>query len=133
MNSTARRFPARLACLTEVLIHMATICKQAGLKSIEKLRVELVVEELFTNTVHHGYGQDCDLPVWIAAYSSNGNLCITYQDAAPAYNPLTHVANKTPPSLGGLGVTLVQNMAQACYHHENGRNTLKLTFPPSPD
>ena len=130
-SSAARCFPARIASLTEVLAHMVEICKQVGLRNIEQLRVELVVEELFTNTVRHGYGQDCDQPVWIAADSRDGNLCITYQDAAPAHNPLDRPDDRTPPPVGGLGITLVENFAQARYLHEDGRNTLILTFPPS--
>ena len=132
MNFAARRFPARLTSLTGVLAYMATICKQVGLKKNEQLRVELAVEELFTNTVCHGYGQDCDQPVWIAADNRNGSLCITYQDAAPAFNPLDRPAGRVPPPIGGLGVTLVENFANMRYLHEDGRNTLILTFPPSP-
>lgn len=132
MNFASRRFPARMAALTEVLAHMATICKQAGLAHQEQLRVELAVEELFTNTVCHGYGQDCDQPVWIAADSNNRNLCITYQDAAPAYNPMDRLTDRPPPPIGGLGVTLVESFANTRYLHENGRNTLILTFPQSP-
>ena len=130
-DSSARHFPARLTALTEVLDHIAAICKQAGLKNDEQLRVELAVEELFTNTVRHGYGQDCDQPVWIAADNSNGSLCITYQDAAPAYNPLNRPTDRIPPPIGGLGVTLVENFAHTLYLHENERNTLIMTFPPS--
>jgi anti-sigma regulatory factor (Ser/Thr protein kinase) len=122
-----------MTSLTEVLAHMAAICKQASLKNNEQLRVELVVEELFTNTVHHGYGQDCDQPVWIAADSRDGSLCITYQDAAPAHNPLNRPANRILPPVGGLGITLIENFAQARYLYEDGRNTLILTFPPSHD
>lgn len=133
MDFAARRFPARLTSLTEVLAHMGAICKRVGLKNNEQLRVELVVEELFTNTVRHGYGQDCDQPVWIAAESKNGNLCITYQDAAPAYNPMDRPSGRPAPSIGGLGVTLVENIANPRYLHENGRNTLILTFQPSPN
>jgi anti-sigma regulatory factor (Ser/Thr protein kinase) len=133
MNCPAHQFPARLSSLREALTYVAAICTQAGLKKNEQLRVELVIEELFTNTVCHGYGDDCDDPVWIAANVSNENLCITYQDAAPAYNPLTRPTNRIPSAIGGLGVTLVKHFAQARYFHENGRNTLILTFQLSSD
>lgn len=131
LNSSTRRFPARLASLVDVLSHTVAICKQAGLNNDEKLRVELVVEELFTNSVLHGYGQDCDEPVWIAADNNNGALCITYQDAAPAFNPLDRPADRVAPVIGGLGVTLVESFADTRYLYQDGRNTLILTFPPS--
>ena len=133
MNSASHHFPARLTSLSEVLAHITAICKQAGLKNDEQLRVELAVEELFTNTVRHGYGQDSDQSVWIAADNNNGSLCITYQDAAPAYNPLERPTDRIPPPIGGLGVTLIENFAHTRYLHENGRNTLILTFLSAPD
>lgn len=133
MNFVARRFPARMSALTEVLACVGEICNQAEIKHNAQLRMELVVEELFTNTVLHGYGGDCDLSVWIAANFDNEKLCITYQDEAPAYNPLDRSNNITTPSLGGLGVALVERFAHTRYLHENGRNTLILTFQPSPD
>lgn len=133
MNFLVHQFSARLASLTEALAHVATICKQAGLKNNEQLRVELVIEELFTNTVHHGYGEDCDRPIWIAAEISKESLCITYQDAAPAYNPLNRTTSRISSSIGGLGMTLIENFANTRYLHENGRNTLILTFPLSSD
>jgi anti-sigma regulatory factor (Ser/Thr protein kinase) len=90
-----------------------------------------VIEEIFTNTVCHGYGQDCDEPVWISAENNNGNLCITYQDTGPAFNPLDRTVDRVAPDIGGLGITLVERLAQASYRYENGRNTLTLKFPPA--
>ena len=133
MNFPPHRFSARLAALTEALAHVASICKQAGLKHSEQLRVELVVEELFTNTVQHGYGEDCDQPVWIGANFSNDGLCITYEDAAPAYKPLDQITERPSPTIGGLGLTLIEKFAHTRYLHENGRNTIILTFSPTPD
>ena len=132
MNSTVRQFPARLAALTEVLAHIAAVCDRSGMTKIEQMRVELAVEELFTNTVRHGYGRDSDQPVWIATETRDGSLCVTYQDAATPYNPLNRPAITIPPPLGGLGVTLVENFADTRYRYEDGRNTLILTFPPTP-
>lgn len=132
MNCPAHQFSARLTCLTEALAYVATICKQAGLKNNQQLRVELVIEELFTNSVNHGYGENCDHPIWIAASTSNESLSITYQDAAPAYNPLTRPTNINS-TIGGLGVTLIETFAHTRYLYENGRNTLILTFHISSD
>ena len=131
INFLPRLFSARLASLAEVLAHAVTICKQAGLNIDERLRVELAIEELFTNTVLHGYGKDCDEPVWISAEINSEGLSITYQDAAPAHNPLVRPIGRVAPAIGGLGVTLIENFAQARYLYEDGRNKLILTFPPA--
>ncbi len=128
MNYPAHQFSARLNSLTEALTYVTTICSEAGLKKNEQLRVELVIEELFTNTVCHGYGEDCDQPIWIAANVDNESLCITYQDAAPAYDPLSQTTNRASSAIGGLGVVLIKHFAQVDYQRENERNTLILTF-----
>jgi len=131
MNFNPRQFTARLSSLGEVLTHTETICREAGLSRDEQLKVELVIEELFTNSVCHGYGHDCNEPVWIAAENQNGNLRIIYQDAAHAYNPLTRPAGKVAPEIGGLGITLVKRYGNPHYLFEGGRNTLILSFLPS--
>jgi anti-sigma regulatory factor (Ser/Thr protein kinase) len=129
MNFEVRQFPARITCLTEVLAHIASICKQAGLEYIEQMRVELVIEELYTNTVNHGYKQNCELPIWISAEVADNNMSITYQDAAPFFNPLERQPNENTSSLGGVGVTIIQKFAQLHYFYKEGRNTLILIFP----
>jgi anti-sigma regulatory factor (Ser/Thr protein kinase) len=118
-----------MASLTEVIAHVAAFCEQAHLQSSETLRVELVVEELFTNSVLHGYGRDSEQSVWLTADIGNGSLCITYQDAAPAYNPLNRTDGKIAPLIGGHGVNLVEKFALVRYLYDNGRNTLVLIFP----
>jgi anti-sigma regulatory factor (Ser/Thr protein kinase) len=117
--------------MDQVLMFVAGVCQQACFKKIERLRVEMVIEELFTNTVHHGYGQDCEQPVWIVVEVQSGQLCITYQDAATPYNPLHRSAVQAEPDIGGLGVRLIENMAQTDYRYVDGRNTLILKFSSS--
>lgn len=128
MNFPPVCFPARMTAIGAMLQHIVSVCQQCGLSKVEQMRVELVLEELFTNTVHHGYGQDCDQPVWISASYNDDGLSIVYQDEAPAYNPLDRPTVQIPPTLGGLGITLVENIATTHYSNENGRNTLTLEF-----
>lgn len=97
------------------------------------LRIELVVEELFTNTVRHGYCTDSDAPVWLRIEPAPGSVALIYQDAAPAYNPLTHDIELTAPlaarAIGGLGVHLIRELAtDVTYRRADSRNILTLTF-----
>ena len=48
----------------------------------------LVVEELFTNTVTHGYRGGADAPVEISLACDRGGVTLLYEDAAPPFNPL---------------------------------------------
>ena len=50
----SRTFPARRDALPQVEAFLAEVCSAAGLDRAMCLRVTLLVEELFTNTVVHG-------------------------------------------------------------------------------
>jgi anti-sigma regulatory factor (Ser/Thr protein kinase) len=128
MNAAPKEFPARMSALSEVLSHVAAICRTAGLTGAQGTSVELVIEELFSNTVDHGYPQDSERPVWIAAHSDSNALHLVYQDLAARFNPLERPKERSPSRPGGWGVQLVENFADAVYRYENGRNTLTLTF-----
>ena len=97
------------------------------------LRVELAIEELFTNTVRHGYGADSDALVWLRLLIAPGSLYLVFQDAAPAYDPLQHVPQLAAPEgaqpVGGLGIHLVRELAaEIAYRRTEDRNILTLTF-----
>ncbi len=126
MNYSPRCFPARMSALSEVVSHIDNICGETGQETQQRLRIELVIEELFTNTVSHGYGGDSEQPVWISAEVSAGKLLIVYQDSARACNPLD--INNGLACAGGQGIKLIRQFSQASYRRENGRNTLHLTF-----
>lgn len=132
MDTAAKSFPARMAALHDLLAYVSEICRNAGLSGDAKTKVELVIEELFCNTVAHGYQQDSDQAVWIAFAGEVQNLRLLYQDEAPAFNPLNLPGKTSENALGGWGMRLIENFADAAYHYENGRNTLTLVFKLSP-
>ncbi len=111
-------FPARKDALAGVTAFTAEVCAAGGLGRDACLRLTLLVEELFTNSVVHGYRGDCDRPVRVALDLAPGTITLTYEDAAPPYDPF---AALRPPEetmrveerrVGGLGVHLVAAMAQ---------------------
>lgn len=129
------RFPARLDALPSLLAWVAGICAHAGLDRHASLQAELVIEELFTNSIQHGYANDSTRFVWISSRRGTGHLLLRYQDAAPPYNPLAE-----PPGIpsltalmrqeGGFGLGLVRGMPrQARYFREDECNILELEFP----
>jgi anti-sigma regulatory factor (Ser/Thr protein kinase) len=128
MNAAAKAFPARMSALNDVLTHVAEICLRAGLTGDNKACVALVIEELFSNTVEHGYGRDSDRPVWISARSDGSVLRLIYQDEAPAFNPLNRPKETLSVQPGGWGTQLVESFADTAYRYENGCNTMTLTF-----
>jgi serine/threonine-protein kinase RsbW len=108
------------------------------------LRVVLVLEELFTNTVTHGYPAGSEGPVWVTLASRAGAIEVTYEDAGPAFDPLAaafapsdHPLDLEGQPPGGLGVALIRGLsASAAYARVGDRNRVTLTVsaghpPPS--
>jgi len=129
--------PASLDALSPLLARVVCACQHAGLSTSESLRVELVIEEIFTNTIDHGYAKEVNhRPVWMALQATPGELHIAYIDAAPAFNPVTFgtpsldlpMANR---QVGGLGLILLAKIPRSCsYRYENGHNVLDMLFCP---
>jgi serine/threonine-protein kinase RsbW len=131
-------FPARLSALPDTAIFARDFCERNGVSRDDALRLTLIIEELFTNTVQHGYGSESDAPIRVTLGISGPHVTILYEDAAPAYDPLAliHVKPSTlndpvdDRPLGGLGgYILGQLIVAATYSYEHGSNRLWLTMP----
>jgi serine/threonine-protein kinase RsbW len=138
MKRAAERIvQARMARLADVIGFVEGLCRQHGIGRADLLRLTLVVEELFTNTVEHGYGGDCDAPVRLELSATATEVTLLYEDAAPPFDALVHLAQQ-PPSvdmplatrpIGGLGLHLVEQIAaSARYAREDGRNRLWIVL-----
>jgi len=130
-----RVFAARLSLLPATAAFVDAFCVRTGLTSADALRLTLVVEELFTNSVMHGYGGECDAPIEVALAAAAGEITLLYEDAARPYDPLSWFAAAPDHLLGtvesrpagGLGIHLVRELvASARYAREAERNRLWL-------
>src|SRR5258706_5071408 len=107
-----RIFPAHRDALPQVEAFLAEVCAAAGLDRAMCLRVTLLVEELFTNTVVHGHGADSDAPVRLDCEVAPGRLTLVYEDTGPPHDPFAAVASPHPAAdgkdrpVGGLGLVL---------------------------
>jgi serine/threonine-protein kinase RsbW len=127
-------FPAKMSAVPAVTAFTARACLAAGLARDASLRLTLLVEELFTNTVAHGHGQDSEAPVRVAFDVTPGRVGLLYEDTGPPHDPFAAVA---PPdetaevedrSVGGLGLVLIAALAtEAHYRREDGKNLISLT------
>lgn len=105
----------------------------AGVGQDARLRLNLVLEELFTNTVRHGYRDGTDAPVWITLSRDEGDVRIVYEDCGPPFNPYAWLAaarSAGPQPLrrpGGLGILLTRELAASRdYAYVFGRNSIRL-------
>lgn len=128
-------FPARQHNLRELRRFLENFCADTGVPRDDQLRVNVVLEELFTNTVRHGHKGGSDAPVWVTLSASPAALHITYEDSAPPFNPYGRLPDVTPDDslklrrLGGLGVLLTRRLARSRdYAYLFGRNRIRLTL-----
>ena len=59
-------FPAKLEALHGLRHFLESFCAQAAIERDACLRLNLVLEELFTNTVRHGHRGDSEAPATAA-------------------------------------------------------------------
>ena len=131
----SRVFPARLAALAELSAFIEEVSGLAGVARPVGLRLTLLVEELFTNTVVHGHLGDCDEPVRLVLGVEPGRIALTYEDTAPPHDPFTRVTRPDDAAtvedrpVGGLGVLLVAAMAtDVAYSRADGQNQIRLVI-----
>jgi len=127
--------PARLARMRDLRAFLEAFCTDSGIASDPCLRLNLVLEELFTNTVRHGHGGDCDAPVWVSLARQSGQVRITYEDTGPPFNPYAKLQTRSADGSlemrkpGGLGLLLTQGMAKSRdYAYLFGRNRIRLSL-----
>jgi len=126
-----------MAALSAAAAFTRDFCERHDVGRDDALRLTLIVEELFSNTVRHGYGRDSDESVRIALAVRDRRVAMLYEDRAPPFDPLARMS--APPesladpvetrAVGGLGVHLLgQLVDDAHYAYEHGSNRLWLTL-----
>lgn len=117
---------------------LEAFCAETGLSRDACLRLNLVLEELFTNTVRHGHRGDCNAPVWVAVSRRDDTVQLVYEDKAPPFNPYARLPEEVPETtlelrkIGGLGVLLTKELAKSRdYAYVFGRNRIRLTLAPA--
>ncbi len=124
-------FDATFAASTDACARAEGWARDAGLPEAQILRLVLVIEELFTNTIKHGYRDESNRPVQIALGCRDGLAWLDYRDQAPPFNPINNVekiALYNPPNqIGGIGLRLIQSLGMNASHlNSEGWNIVKL-------
>ena len=138
-NPQPRRFEARLERFSELRDHAERCCAGAGFERAAIDRLILVLEELFANTVEHGYaglaGTSAERAVWLTIVAAMDRIEVIYEDAAPEYDPFKKVAapDYSGPAdswqIGGLGVALVIRLGRNVrYERQHDRNRIRFNI-----
>jgi len=138
MNAVTSRmgmFPSRAEAWREARAFVDGFCRAAAVEREACLKANLVLEELFLNTVKHGHNGGSDAPIWIHLVAQEGRVELTYEDRAAPFNPFAPGTREMLHALssvrreGGLGVMLAQGLtARAEYAYLFGRNRIRITL-----
>ena len=134
-SMVCRTFPAQTAHLNSCFefVHAGARAAKFDAEDINKL--DLVLEELFTNVARYAYEQPESGDVEVAyKVEAPGRMLVEISDSGRDFNPLA----SDPPdfsrgladrALGGLGIFLVKSIAESISYQRNaGRNTISFRF-----
>jgi serine/threonine-protein kinase RsbW len=101
--------------LNQLGLALDLFCSKNGLDDLTKNQINLILEELYTNTANYGFKEVENGRVTIKLSIIDGQLEIFYQDNGVAFNPLAKdnpdtLLNLDDRAIGGLGVFLVKTL-----------------------
>ena len=96
--------------------------------------IELCLNELVTNIIHHAYLEDRDHKIRIALERAPGEIRTTVEDDGRPFDPLKSALPEPARSLesasiGGWGIPIVRALADHIVHERvDGKNRLTVVF-----
>lgn len=139
MSQTVPSFPARLDSLPELLAGIDDYRNSIDSDTLNRVRI--AIEELFTNSIRHGYPEEGNFKVWMGLNYDSGQMRVRYEDSAAPFDPFADLDAfidelDTPLEqrpTGGLGCLLIRQLADtACYSRDGGHNHIELVFSTRP-
>ncbi|MEI6704812.1 MAG: ATP-binding protein [Deltaproteobacteria bacterium] len=116
----------------EIFLNEVSIDPALGSETALKLR--LVLEELFTNSISHARNSIVDISLEIG----NDGVEVHYEDSSPPFNPLEHLPlhhlekDIEDRPVGGLGCLLIVTMtSHMTYQRRGDKNLILFTIPGS--
>jgi anti-sigma regulatory factor (Ser/Thr protein kinase) len=115
-------------------------CQQAGCSPGQRTRVQLVMEELFSNTVKYGRRETVPASVTLSVdFAGEHPMTVHYEDDAPQHDAFDQPEPEqefklsiTSRRVGGLGIVLVRELGKdVSYSWSGGKN--RVTFSVAAD
>ena len=131
--SRSTMFQARREELHGLRAFVEAFCAQTAMGRDACLRLNLVLEELFTNTLRHGHRGDSDAPVWVSlSGGQDRRVTVSYEDTARPFNPFPRKSPDTTQELHkleGRGVLLLRTLSvKREYAYLFGRNRIRVVL-----
>ncbi len=98
----------------------------------KRCEIHLILEELFTNIVNHGFTDEKEHEIQIELRCNHTAMTIRFEDDGPAFNPTKKCSPDTGCAIeerliGGLGIHFVKHFIDTCtYERKNGKNIMVL-------
>ncbi|UCV24861.1 ATP-binding protein [Ferribacterium limneticum] len=121
---------ARYDELPGLMASIADLAAGLGVSTDDSLRLQLVIEELFTNTIAHGHQGDGEHKINLALGRNDGILTLRYEDDAPPFDNSQIGQNfRLTVEVGGQGLGLIHGMCKAIRYQRLGqRNITEIEF-----
>ena len=94
--------------------------------------INLILEELFTNVVCHGFHDDCEHDIDLSLSCDDKSVMIRMEDDGKPFDITSADEPDTKCAIekrfvGGLGIHFVKHFADECkYHRKKGKNVIVL-------
>jgi anti-sigma regulatory factor (Ser/Thr protein kinase) len=130
-KSTEFRLKNDLVDLERVAQDLWTFCRDNGLSEEESADIRLVVDEVVSNVIRHGYADRGPHEIRVHASIAGPELALEIEDDARAFNPLEaplpDVALPVEEKrVGGLGILLTRSVMDRLEYRRSGdRNILR--------
>ena len=119
--------------LAQAQQRLTSFLTSAGCDAQTRFHVELVVEEVVMNILHHGQPDDRPAQSWLEAWPTPGHVAIMVEDDGPEFDPLQVVSaplaeRLEEAAIGGHGISLVRKYAAGLRYTRTsaGRNRLEF-------
>jgi anti-sigma regulatory factor (Ser/Thr protein kinase) len=125
-------FPATFDAYARAAAELRRMLEERGVNPRPRHHAELVFEEVVSNIIRHGCGDDPHCSVDVKVVLEAGSVVLDFQDNAKAFDPRTHEPAALPESLdeaagGGLGLRLVRKAAERIDYERTRENRNRLT------
>jgi len=98
----------------------------------KRCEIQLILEELFTNIVNHGFTDKEEHEIEIELSCCKGDMVIRIEDDGDPFNPMNQSSPDTRCAIeerlvGGLGIHFVKCFIDSCsYERKNNKNIMTL-------